>query len=212
MRQLICAFLVAAFAAIGVSAAAQSEQGRVVIPSPIMVIDFESVFNNTRYGKRIAAEITAERTRVQAELDQMAESLIAEESALTDARSTMEPEAFRAAAEAFDERAQNERATRETVQGRLVELLETEEAQFIERIQPIINEMMIERGAVVAMDRRSVIRAIGSANATDDAIALIDERLGDGQLAPGERPTLRPEDEGATTDDATSAPDLSGSD
>ena len=212
MRQLICAFLVAAFAAIGVSAAAQSEQGRIVIPSPIMVIDFESVFNNTRYGKRIAAEITAERTRVQAELDQMAESLIAEESALTDARSTMEPEAFRAAAEAFDERAQNERATRETVQGRLVELLETEEAQFIERIQPIINEMMIERGAVVAMDRRSVIRAIGSANATDDAIALIDERLGDGQLAPGERPTLRPEDEGAATDDATSAPDLSGSD
>lgn len=161
--------------------------------SPIMVVDFERVFNETAYGQRLTAELNVERDRVQAENDRLADELLAEESALTEARSSMEPEAFRLAAEAFNERAQSVRASRETEQNRLVALRDAERAQFIERIQPLINTMMLDRGAFVAMDRRSVIRAIGSANATEDVIAAIDSTLGDGRQDPDERPTLRPD-------------------
>jgi len=51
---------------------------------------------------------------------------------------------------------------------------------------------MLERGAVVTMDRRAVYLAIGSSNATADAVALINQTLGDGQQMPDERPNLRP--------------------
>lgn len=197
MKQIICIVSVVAFAAIGADATAQQQpetsDQTVVIPSPIMVVDFERIFVETLYGRRIADEVNAERERVQAENDRIAAELLAEESALTEARSTMDAEAFRLAASAFDERAQNVRASREAEQTRLVALRDDERAQFIERIQPLISAMMLQRGAVVTMDRRAVIQAIGGANATDAAIAMINERLGDGELNPNERPTLRPE-------------------
>jgi len=208
MRAVLRVCLVAAFAAIGTSATSQQQDQTVVLPSPIMVVDFERVFGESLYGQRIAQELTAERERVQAENDLLAEELLAEESALTAGRATMEADAFREAADAFDERAQFVRASREAEQTRLVNLRDSERTQFIERIQPLIATMMVERGAVVAMDRRSVIRALGSANATEDAIALIDATLGDGTLDPSERPTLRPDEPTPTDDEELIVPDL----
>lgn len=193
MRKFLRAYLVAAFAAIGVSAMAQSPDQRIVVPSPIMVVDFERVFNETLYGQKISADLNAERERVQAENDRLAEGLLSEEAALTEARATMDPEVFREAATAFNERAQTVRASREDEQNRLVALRDAERARFIERIQPLMNQMMVERGAVVTMDRRAVIQALGTANATEAAIALINDRLGDGGRDPSESPPLRPE-------------------
>jgi len=217
MKAIIRICLVAAFAAIGVSGAAQQAGDQtVVLPSPIMVVDFDRIFAETLYGRRIAGDVTAERERVQARMDQLAAELLVEERELTDSRADMEPEAFRTAAEAFDERAQIVRSSRETEQARLVQLRDSERAQFIERIQPILTSLMLERGAVVAMDRRAVIRAIGGANATQDAIRLIDVTLGDGIQEPSERPTLRPVNNSASDDIVNDpiAPDpsLSGSD
>jgi len=213
-------FLVAAFAATGICAHAQEQTDQtVVLPSPIMVVDFDRIIGETLYGRRIAEELNAERERVQAENDQIADALLTEERDLTNARATMEKEAFRSAAEAFDERAQSVRASREAEQTRLVQLRDDQRAQFLERIQPILTALMLERGAVVAMDRRAVIRVIGSANATQDAISLIDETLGDGVQEPSERPTLRPQTGAvAPLDDADDllilplTPDLSAQD
>lgn len=195
MRGGICAGLMATLVAISLPGqlSAQEAVQPQVVQSPIMVLDFERVFLETAYGQRLAAELSAEGERVQQELDRLANELLAEESALTEARSEMEPEAFRAAAEAFDERAQTMRARGVEEQNRLVALEQAERARFNERIQPLINEMMVARGAVVAMDRRSVLLALGGANATEDVISAINRTLGDGRRDPGERPTLRPE-------------------
>ena len=193
MRGVLRACFVAVFATFGAGVAAQQQQDQtLVLPSPIMVVDFERVFAESLYGKRISDALNAERERVQTENDRLAEELLAEESALTSARATMSVADFRAAADAFDERAQAVRASRDAEQSRLVNLRDTERDRFIERIQPLIATMMVERGAVVAMDRRAVLRALGSANATEDAIARINATLGDGTMQPSERPTLRP--------------------
>jgi Skp family chaperone for outer membrane proteins len=196
MRKVLSMCAVAAFAALSAPATAQDQT--VVLPSPIMVVDFERIFVETLYGKRIAATVSAERERVQADNDRIATELLAEEAALTEARATMEPTAFRDAARAFNERAQAVRLDREIEQTKLIELRDTERAQFLERIRPIVLALMLERGAVVAMDRRAVIQAIGGANGTEDAVSLIDITLGDGLQSPSEPPTLRP-----TTQDDT---------
>ncbi|MCK0119874.1 OmpH family outer membrane protein [Loktanella sp. F6476L] len=184
----ICSFTIAAF--LGSPAMAQDQT--VVLPSPIMVVDFERIFVETLYGQRISEMVSEERARVQADNDRIAAELLAEETALTEARATMNPATFRDEARAFNERAQAVRMDREAEQAKLVQLRDTERSQFLERIRPIILALMLERGAVVSMDRRAVIQAIGSANATEDAVSLIDTTLGDGSRDPSERPTLRP--------------------
>ncbi len=204
MRGFIGMCVLGAFTALSTPVAAQDQT--VVLPSPIMVVDFERVFVETLYGQRIAAAVSEERERVQADNDRIAAELLAEETALTEARATMEPDAFRAAAEAFNERAQSVRSDREIEQDKLVQLRDSERSQFLERIRPIVLALMLERGAVVAMDRRAVIQAIGSANATEDAVDLIDKTLGDGELQPDERPTLRPMEDTSTTPDDAEAP------
>lgn len=187
----ICSVSIAAF--LGSPAMAQDQT--VVLPSPIMVVDFERIFVETLYGQRISEMVSEERARVQADNDRIAAELLAEETALTEARATMDPAAFRDEARAFNERAQAVRLDREAEQAKLVQLRDTERSQFLERIRPIILALMLERGAVVSMDRRAVIQAIGSANATEDAVSLIDTTLGDGSRDPSERPALRPIDE-----------------
>ena len=193
MRQTFRMCLVAAF--IASSSFATAQEQTVIVPSPIMVVDFDRLIGTTLYGRRIAADIATERARIQAENDQIAAELLAEETALTEARATMEPAAFRDAARAFNERAQSVRQDREAEQAKLLQLRDSEQSQFLERIRPVILALMLERGAVVAMDRRGVYQAIGGASATADAVALIDETLGDGRQEPDERPTLRPETE-----------------
>lgn len=183
-------WVAAAFVAVASLVSAQEQT--VVVPSPIMVVDFDRLFGLTVYGQRISNEITAERERVQAENNDIAAALLAEEASLTEARADMEPDAFREAARAFNERAQTVRQDREAEQAKLVQLRDAEQSQFLERIRPIILALMLERGAVVTMDRRAVYQAIGGANATQDAVDLIDRTLGDGKQEPGERPVLRP--------------------
>jgi len=194
----------------GLAPMAQAQSADPDSGTPILVIDFERVFVETAYGQRIAADVEEARALVQAENDRLAQELLAEESALTEARTTMEPDAFREAAEAFNEKAQSVRASREAEQARLVNLRDSERARFVERIQPLIAEMMEERGAIVAMDRRSVIRAIGSANATADVITRINATLGDGTRDPGDRPTLRPDELNTSGDDTLILPDING--
>lgn len=189
MRSLcICAVVIAGL----LPGAAAAQDPTVVVPSPIMVVDFDSLIGATQYGQRIQGAIAAERERVQAENDRIAAELLAEEAALTESRATMAPADFREAARAFNERAQIVRGEREAEQAKLLQLRDAERDQFLERIRPIILALMLERGAVVTMDRRAVYQAIGGANATQDAVDLIDRTLGDGRQNPNERPTLRP--------------------
>ena len=183
--------ILAMAAAVAMASAASAQDRTVVVPSPIMVVDFEALFVETAYGQRISSAVTTERLRVQSENDRIAAELLAEETALTEARADMDPAAFRDAARAFNERAQAVRQDREAESTKLRQLLEAEQSQFLERVRPIILALMLERGAVVTMDRRAVYQAIGGANATQDAVALIDETVGDCQQNPDERPTLR---------------------
>jgi Skp family chaperone for outer membrane proteins len=53
-------------------------------------------------------------------------------------------------------------------------------AQFEERVQGIVANIMLERGAALVLEQRNVVLSVRAANITDDAIARIDRELGDG--------------------------------
>ena len=146
----------------------------------VLVIDSERLFFETRYGQRLSQELTSMAANMQSENDQIVETLTQEERSLTARRPTMSVEEFREEAEAFDVKVQEVRRVRDAKNVELQVATAEARSQFEERVQAIVVEIMIARGAAVVMDQRNVVLSVRAANITEEAIARIDAELGDG--------------------------------
>ena len=58
-------------------------------PVPVLTLDFERLFDNTLWGKRIVADMARDSAALNAENTRIADDLIAEEKSLTDRRSKL---------------------------------------------------------------------------------------------------------------------------
>jgi Skp family chaperone for outer membrane proteins len=160
-----------------VTAGAQS-LGRVI--SPILTIDRERLFSESAFGRRVNRELEAASSAMAAETRRIEAALEEEELRLTEQRETMEPEAFRELAREFDEKVQSLRREREMAEDNLRRQIEAAQAEFFERVGPILGEIVRERGAVLIIDRRAILLTAADIDITDDAIARSDSVLGDG--------------------------------
>lgn len=169
-------------AVVGVFAApaptAAQDFGRVV--SPILTLDREQLFARTLYGQRVNRELEAASTAMAAETRAIEAALEAEEQALTEQRATMDPEAFRELASAFDDKVQALRAEREAAESDLLAQIEAAQLAFFNRIGPVLGQLVRDRGAVLIVDRRAVLLAATDIDITSAAIERIDAGLGDG--------------------------------
>ena len=150
----------------------------------LLVIDRDRVLSDSERGRAMLAELEEATAALEAENHEIEARLRAEERDLTERRPGMEPEAFRAEAEAFDERV---RAIREERLARGRELLAREEAlqrRFWDEAVPVLAAILQERGAVVVLDRESVFLSADSADITAEAIARIDA-ASEGHAPPG---------------------------
>lgn len=147
---------------------------------PVLIIDSERLFIETLYGQRLASELAAQAAELQAENDRIVEALTLEERSLTVRRPDMDPEAFRAEAEAFDNKVQEVRRVRDAKNVELQVATAEARSRFEQRVQGIVANIMLERGAALVMEQRNVVLSVRAANITDDAIVRIDAELGDG--------------------------------
>ena len=164
-------------------------------PSPVMTTDSERVFGTSEIGRKITGELEAELEGLVAENRQIEADLTAEEQSLTTKRSQMQPTEFRALADEFDARVQRIRAEQDAKQRALQAKREAERQNFIDVIAPILTSIGRERGAIVILERRSVVLSADSADITDEVIARINATLAEGadpgSLAP-EAPAAAP--------------------
>ncbi len=178
---------VAAVLAIVGSATAQEA---AVNQSPILTIDSELVFASSDIGLNITQDLefalealVTENRRIEADLN-------AEEQELTRKRPNMNPEEFRALADAFDAKVRRIRSEQDAKERELQRRREAERQSFIEVIAPILTSIGRERGAIVILERRSVILSADSADITDEVIARINAALASGadpgDLAPAD--------------------------
>ncbi len=172
--RLVCAILVWVLMAVPLAA----QQGPV--NPQILIIDSERLYFETLYGRRLARDLAEQAAAVQAENDRIVETLTEEERSLTLRRPDMTPEEFRAEADAFDEMVQEVRRARDAKNTELQAASTAARAEFEERVQSVIIDVMLERGALMVMDQRNVILSVRAANITDDLIVRIDAALGDG--------------------------------
>ncbi|WP_373356717.1 OmpH family outer membrane protein [Pseudoroseicyclus sp. CXY001] len=164
--------------------------------SPILTIDPDALFDGTAYGQRIREELRAASEDLAAENREIEATLTEEERSLTARRPTMEPDAFRAEAQAFDARVQQIRNEQDAKERALQQILSRGREAFLRDASPVLGRMMLEAESAVILDRRNVFLSVGALDITDEAIALIDEALGDGAdetLAP--TPDEAPADE-----------------
>lgn len=154
--------------------------GRGSVLSPILTIDSERLFIQSAFGKRVVAEIEDKSAALAAENRQIEADLESEERELTEMRSTMASEEFRKLADVFDQKVQATRLA-QAVKGRsLTDLLDKERAVFEIAAAPVLELLMRESDAAVILDLRFVFASASTIEITDNAIALLDETLGDG--------------------------------
>lgn len=152
--------------------------------SPILMLDWERLFDQTVWGRRIRADVAAASQQLSQENDRIADDLIKEERALTDRRATLDAQTFRREANAFDERATSVRTAQKAKAQALTQMFEDRREDFIDAVTPLLDDILSARGAVVVLDRRVVLRGLASADVTADLIALVDQHWGDGSSAP----------------------------
>ncbi len=148
--------------------------------TPILTIDSERLFLNSEFGKRVAREIETSGNQLAAE-NRLIETELAEaERDLTDRRASMSPEEFRPLADAFDARVQETRQTQAAKSRKLNALLDQERETFLNVAGPVLQELMLEVGATVILERRTVFLSSNSSDITLIAIERLNEKLGEG--------------------------------
>jgi Skp family chaperone for outer membrane proteins len=156
-------------------------QDTAVIRSPILSLDQDRMFAQSDFGKRFEAELQADGSLLEAENRRIEAALEAEEKDLTARRPAMSAEAFRALADAFDTKVQRIRAEQTAKARALGERTEQAQRQFIDAARPVIEALMVDAGAVVVIDPRSVVISRAAIDVTDEAIRRINASIGDGQ-------------------------------
>ncbi|HQY44151.1 MAG TPA: OmpH family outer membrane protein [Paracoccaceae bacterium] len=184
-RAALLAILFAAASTIGAAAQEVSPPADAVRQSGIVTLDVERLFSESLWGKRFAAELEEASRALQAENRKIEAALSAEEKDLTEKRATLPTDEFRKLAEDFDKRVTGIRQAQADKVREIQARPEEERTRFLEATRPIIGEVMTSRGAAAIVDIRAVFLSVRSVDVTDEVIAAIDARLGDGEgIAP----------------------------
>ncbi len=148
-----------------------------VVGSAVLVVDQGRLFAESDFGRasiareeKAARELEAENIRIQAEL-------VAEEQELTFQRQSLPAEEFSARAEAFDQKVERIRAEQDAKLRDLSRLREEDTRKFFTQILPVLDAILLDRGAEVMLDKSVAIRFQESSDITDEAIARINAFL-----------------------------------
>jgi Skp family chaperone for outer membrane proteins len=190
MRGAARAAVLAAFALLAGAAPAAAQALAPGVPqSPILTLDQDRLFADSRFGRRVMAEIEAAQAALVAENRRIEAELEAEERDLTERRAALDADAFRALAEAFDARVQAHRAAQDTKARDLSGRRDGERQRFYALAVPELAALMREAGAVAILSDEAIVLTFDSIDITAAAIARMDDRHGDGQAGnavPGE--------------------------
>lgn len=152
----------------------------VVQKTAIVTLDQEQLFLGTKYGRALQAKFEAESAALLGENRKIDAALEAEERDLTGKRATMTAQDFRPLAEAFDSKANELRKAQDIKSTELAKSRDADRQSFFQAVAPILGDYMVERGAVAILDKSAIVVSLGAIDITQEVIARIDDRLGDG--------------------------------
>jgi Skp family chaperone for outer membrane proteins len=159
-------------------AVAQMSLGEpVATAGPVLVLDRNRLYADSRYGRQSQAAIDAEVKAMAAENRSLQAALEAEESALAERRPGLPAAEFQTLAQAFDAKVKDIRRERDAKARELSLRQEQSQRAFLERVVPVLNQIRTEMGAELILDRAVVIWSSPTIDITDLAIRRIDQAL-----------------------------------
>ncbi|AVL51650.1 hypothetical protein CEP88_02875 [Roseobacter denitrificans] len=173
-----------AFAAVCAFSAQGQPLVRAPVESPILTIDSDMLFEDSRFGQQTIEEFEALGAALAAENRRIEDALEAEERELTELRATMTPTEFRALADAFDQKVQETRRTQEAKNRELNSELENRRVMFLNAAAPVLEQLMREAGAAVVLERRSIFISSNAVDITQIAINRLNVVLNGVEFAP----------------------------
>lgn len=157
---------------------AQTSSGETRILSSIVTLDPEKLFSQSAFGIALIADLNARTEALAAENRAIEADLTQEEKDLAARRPTMDPSAFRAAAQEFDSKVQEIRQAQDAKERELQQTASDSRDRFFAAARPFLGEVMLAHGAGLVLDRRSVFLSVEAIDITDEVLAIVDERLG----------------------------------
>ena len=164
-------------------------------PSSVLTVDLEKIARESDYGQRVNGLYQAEILTLQSQAKQVEAELIAEEQDLVAQRDIVSPEEFKELSKAFDRKVVAIREDQNSKQSELQAKQREDQRNLLRLIAPILYEIVSARGASVLIDRRNIVLDLSSVDITDEAIAKMNETLGDGST-----PTEAMQDDQKTLD------------
>ena len=149
--------------------------------APILTLDQEVLYLSSAWGLRAQARQEAKGEEVTAENDRLTQLLSSEAARLTAQRSTLPAAAFRELAESSDIRATRIRRERAQAVQDLNAWAEADRAAFFRAALPVMGQVMQDRGAVAVLDRRTIFVSLDAIDVTEQLVAALDDRIGDGE-------------------------------
>ncbi len=144
------------------------------VQTPVLVMDWERLFADTRVQQRVMGRVAKQRTELANENRQIQELLVAEEMELAERRPTLDTDGFQNLADAFDKKVRRIRADQDAKERELQNRIVTEWRSFRREIEEsLIIEIMRERGAQLVLDRNLAIIFSTKIDVTEEAIARV---------------------------------------
>ncbi len=163
--------------------------------SSVLTVDLEKIARESDYGQRVNGLYQAEILTLQSQAKQVEAELIAEEQDLVAQRDIVSPEEFKELSQAFDRKVVAIREDQNSKQSELQAKQRDDQRNLLRLIAPILYEIVSARGASVLIDRRNIVLDLSSVDITNEAIAKMNETLGDGST-----PTEATQDDQKTLD------------
>ncbi len=169
MRRITLCFLLL----LGMAGQLHAQDASVNIPPPVLTIDQDRLFAETRPGATISDELEAQARALADENARIEAELVERERKLTEDRPNIEPATFRELADAFDAEVQRIRAEQDQKAREINRAREAARQRFFNEIAGVISDIVRERGALIVLDRRDVFLSADRIDITDEAIERV---------------------------------------
>lgn len=164
-------------------------------PPPFLILEQDRLLSGSAFGQEIIALNEAEAQQLRQEGEILDRQFEAEERDLTERRATMDPEAFRELADAFDEKVVATRLAQDEKAQALAERSDQRRREFFRQVGPILLDVLEATGAAAVIEQRGVLVSKQDLNITDEVIKRLDAAHAAGQV-----PETAPDSEGGQAD------------
>lgn len=161
---------------------------------PVLVFDRARVLSSSQIGRDLDTQVAEQRAALLAENEEIYADLEAEEQELAEIRGSLSEEAFRARAQAFDDKVVKVRAAQDAKAEDIQTLYEEGLAGIEQEMNSVLTGIARDFSAVLMFERSQVYLMSGAIDVSQIAIDRLDARRAE-QAAPADTATTPQGDE-----------------